>query len=158
MLSAGDVAISILSFVEETCDQGGRKKFAVLETKRGTDVLEILPEMRKLTVERKKGEGEGLGGSNTARVALDVKAVSVKVKLDLQEQQNGGALRNTGSVSGPRFCEECWQVGKKKRRALVRKEWGQRRRTIVPAERKERGCGREQGGCELHSKCGEQFG
>ena len=108
-------------------------------------------------MERKKGEGEGLGGSNTARVALDVKAVSVKVKLDLQEQQNGGALRNTGSVSGPRFCEECWQVGIKRGGHWCGKN-GQRRRTIVPAERKERGCGREQGGGELHSKCGEQFG
>ena len=39
-------------------------------------MVEILPEMRKLTVERKKGEAERLGVSDTARVALDGKAVS----------------------------------------------------------------------------------
>ena len=33
--------ISILSFSENACDEGGRKKFAVLETKRGVEVAEI---------------------------------------------------------------------------------------------------------------------
>ena len=37
LLSAEDDAISILSFAENACDEGGRKKFAVLETKRGIE-------------------------------------------------------------------------------------------------------------------------
>ena len=53
LLSPGDGAISILSFAENTCDLGGREKFAVLETKRGTEVVEIgrffLPSRRSKT-------------------------------------------------------------------------------------------------------------
>ena len=33
-------AISIMSFAEDVCDEGGRKKFAVLEAKRGTNVAD----------------------------------------------------------------------------------------------------------------------
>ena len=36
--SPWDDAISIMSIVENPCDEGGRKKFAVLETKRGIDI------------------------------------------------------------------------------------------------------------------------
>ena len=40
-LSPEDGAISILSFAEISCDEGGRQKFAVLKTKRGIEVTEI---------------------------------------------------------------------------------------------------------------------
>ena len=39
-LLARDEAISILSFGENACDEGGRRKFAVLETQRGVEVAE----------------------------------------------------------------------------------------------------------------------
>ena len=59
--------------------------------------------MRKLTVERRKGEAEESRISDTCRVGLDRRTVSgtqkpLKVKLDLQEKQNGGTLRCSGSV------------------------------------------------------------
>ena len=40
LLSPENYASSILSFAEKACDEGGRKKFAVLETKRGVEVAE----------------------------------------------------------------------------------------------------------------------
>ena len=41
LLSPGDEAISFLSLADKACDEGGRKKFAVLQTKRGVEVAEI---------------------------------------------------------------------------------------------------------------------
>ena len=41
LLSPEDNAISVLSFVENACEEGGRKTFAVLESKRGIEVAEI---------------------------------------------------------------------------------------------------------------------
>ena len=40
LLSPEDGAISILSFAENACQEGGRNKFAVLETKRGVQVAQ----------------------------------------------------------------------------------------------------------------------
>ena len=41
LLSPEDDAISILLFAETVCEEGGRKKFAVLETNQGIEVAEI---------------------------------------------------------------------------------------------------------------------
>ena len=41
LLNPEDDAISILSFAENACDEGGCKKFAVLGTKRGMEVAEV---------------------------------------------------------------------------------------------------------------------
>ena len=41
LLSPGDDAISIFSFAENACDEGGRNKFAVLETKRGVKGMSL---------------------------------------------------------------------------------------------------------------------
>ena len=41
MLSPGDDAISILCCVVNACGEGGRKKIAVLEMKRGIEVADI---------------------------------------------------------------------------------------------------------------------
>ena len=40
LLSPENYASSILSFAEKACDDGGRKKFAVLQTKRCVEVAE----------------------------------------------------------------------------------------------------------------------
>ena len=62
-------------------------------------------DMRNLMVERRKVEvEEPEGGSDTSRVGLDWRTVSgthtsaLKVKRDLQGQQNGGAQWRSGSV------------------------------------------------------------
>ena len=41
LLSPEDSAISFLTLAENVCDERGRKKFAVLETKRGVEEAEI---------------------------------------------------------------------------------------------------------------------
>ena len=41
LLSPGDDTINILSFAENACGEGGRKKFGVVETKGGTAVAEV---------------------------------------------------------------------------------------------------------------------
>ena len=41
LLGPEDAAIGILSFAENACGEEGRRKFAVLETKRGMNVAEI---------------------------------------------------------------------------------------------------------------------
>ena len=58
LLSRGDGAISILSFAENACDDGGRKKFAVLETKRGIEVADRLRFCEALR------ENQGAAGSH----------------------------------------------------------------------------------------------
>ena len=155
--------LSTLSFTENMCDEGGRKKFAVPETKRRAEVVEILPEMRKLTVERKKAEAEGAESFGHCQSRFGWQGIVwspklLKVKLDLQEQQSGGALRSWGSVWGPMFCEECWGLAEKEAGTGAERVGRHAGVRIVTAERYERGCGREQGGGELHSQCGEQFG
>ena len=41
LLSPGDEDISIMSFAENACDEGGRKRFAVNETSQGIEVAEL---------------------------------------------------------------------------------------------------------------------
>ena len=105
---------------------------------------ECREDMRKLTVERSKGEAEGLRVSDTARVVVDGKVVS--------GAQSSEGEEGRCSVSGPgRFAEkqEYQYAERVGRHAGVR---------VVSAERDGRGHGREQGGVDFHSQCGEWFG
>ena len=89
---------------------------------------------------------------------------ALKVKLDLLERQDGGALWSSGSVwtrelcRGPKFCEQCWEFAGKEEGSGATRVGRHAGVRVVSVERNGRGHGREQGGVDFHSQCGEQFG
>ena len=79
LLSPEDDAISIPSFAENDCVEGGRKKFAVLEPKRGTKVsqtgrfFEALHEDQGVAANHRvhEREAEQAFGDNGAKAKID---------------------------------------------------------------------------------------
>ena len=82
------------------------------------EVVEILPEMRELTVERRKAKAEGLGVSDTARVALDGKALYEARSCDGEAGRAGAGERRPSGARG-RFGDQ----GSVRSAGEVRKEW-----------------------------------
>ena len=77
MRSPKDDAISILSFAENVCDEGGRQKFAVLGKKRGVEVadrgrfFEALHEGVAGSHRIHEREAEGALGDHGAQAKMD---------------------------------------------------------------------------------------
>ena len=118
-------------------------------------------EMRKLTVERRKVGSEEPRTSDTSRVGSDWRKVSKSHSSEGEagparaterrssEEPGVGLDQRTsegdqGSMNGAGNAQT-------KKRAVVR-VW------VAPVERYGSGHGREQGGVDLQSQCGEQFG
>ena len=82
LLSPGDDAISILSSAGNACDEGGRKMFAVLGTKRGKEVAEIgrLSEALQDNHDRKL---QGVAGSHRVH-KREAGGSGAKAKIDVE--------------------------------------------------------------------------
>ena len=99
MLCPKDDAISILSFAENACGEGGREKFAVLETKRGIEVAKTgrFFEALQENLDRELPESIEYLNAKQSKHSVTMKRKQKLMRMEFLVTTRGSSSRTSGS-------------------------------------------------------------